>query len=162
MIAAIRAAGGTAAAVEADLSDPEAPACLFAAAQAELGPIDILINNATGWLADTFAARSSDQLGRNLVRVSAESFDQQFSVDARGGALLISEFARQHEAQGLTWGRIIGLTSGGPNGFPGSVVRGSQGGAGQLHHVGGLRAGRPGDHRQHRLPAGDGYRLGHG
>jgi 3-oxoacyl-[acyl-carrier protein] reductase len=125
VIAAIRAAGGTAAAVEADLSDPEAPARLFAAAQAELGPIDILINNATGWLADTFAARSSDQLGRNLVRVSAESFDQQFSVDARGGALLISEFARQHEAQGLTWGRIIGLTSGGPNGFPGEVSYGA-------------------------------------
>lgn len=125
VIDSIRAAGGTAAALEADLSDPETPARLFAAAQAELGPVDILINNATSWLADTFAARSSDQLGRNLVRVSAQTFDQQFAVDARGAALLISEFARQHEARKLNWGRIIGLTSGGPDGFPGEVSYGA-------------------------------------
>jgi 3-oxoacyl-[acyl-carrier protein] reductase len=42
-------------AVEADLSDPAAPAMLFDAAEEQLGPADILVNNATGWLADTFA-----------------------------------------------------------------------------------------------------------
>ena len=111
--------------MEADLSDPAAAARLFAAAEAELGPVDILVNNATGWLADTFAARDSDRLGRNLVRVSAETFDQQFAVDARGGALLIAEFARHHAARQANWGRIIGLTSGGPDGFPGEVSYGA-------------------------------------
>ena len=125
VITAIRAAGGTGVAVEADLSDPAAPARLFAVAEAELGPVDILINNATGWLADTFAARESDRFGRNLVRVSAESFDQQFGVDARGGALMIAEFVRRHEAHKANWGRIIGLTSGGPDGFPGEVSYGA-------------------------------------
>ena len=125
VITAIRAAGGMAVAVEADLSDPTAAARLFAAAEAELGPVDILVNNATGWLADTFAVKPSDRLGRNLVRVSAATFDQQFAVDARAGALLISEFARRHAARQANWGRIIGLTSGGPDGFPEEVSYGA-------------------------------------
>src|SRR5215469_9256513 len=52
---AIRAAGGRAVAAEADLSDPATPATLFDLAEEHLGPVDVLINNATGWLADTFA-----------------------------------------------------------------------------------------------------------
>ena len=54
---ASRQQGGSAVAVEADLSDPAAPARLFDAAEERLGPVDILVNNATGWLADTFTAR---------------------------------------------------------------------------------------------------------
>ncbi len=125
VIAAIRDSGGVAAAIEADFSDSSAAARLYAAAEAELGPVDILVNNATGWLADTFAARDSDRFGRNLVQVSAATFDQQFAVDARGGALLIAEFARHHAARKTNWGRIIGLTSGGPDGFPGEVSYGA-------------------------------------
>jgi 3-oxoacyl-[acyl-carrier protein] reductase len=52
------------------------------------------------------------------VQVSAETIDSVFSVDARASALLIAEFARRHIARGGAWGRIIGLTSGGPLGFP--------------------------------------------
>jgi 3-oxoacyl-[acyl-carrier protein] reductase len=47
-------------AVEADLSDPATPAMLFDAAEEQLGPADILVNNATGWLADTFAPSGTD------------------------------------------------------------------------------------------------------
>jgi 3-oxoacyl-[acyl-carrier protein] reductase len=50
--------------------------------------------------------------------VSPDTIDQQFAVDARGTALLIAEFARRHAARGARWGRIVGLTSGGPTGFP--------------------------------------------
>jgi 3-oxoacyl-[acyl-carrier protein] reductase len=35
-----------------------------------------------------------------------------------GAGLLIGEFARRHIARGGTWGRIVGLTSGGELGFP--------------------------------------------
>jgi 3-oxoacyl-[acyl-carrier protein] reductase len=56
VIARIREDGGTAAAVEADLSDPVTPALLFDTAEEQFGPVDILVNNATGWLADSFAA----------------------------------------------------------------------------------------------------------
>src|SRR6516165_9821180 len=83
----IREDGGRAVAVEADLSDPAAPALLFDTAEEQFGPVDVLVNNATGWLADTFAAR--------------------------------------HIAREASWGRIIGLASGGELGFPEEVSYGA-------------------------------------
>jgi 3-oxoacyl-[acyl-carrier protein] reductase len=121
----ILAAGGRAAAVEANLADPAAAAALFDAAEDQVGPVDILVNNATGWLADTFTPASSDRLGRVLQPVTAAGWEQQFRVDAMAPALLISEFARRHVARGADWGRIVGLTSGGELGFPEEVSYGA-------------------------------------
>ena len=125
VVGRIQQDGGRAVAVEADLSDPAVPAALFDAAEAQLGPVDILVNNATGWVADTFAAAASDRLGRSLRPVSAATWRQQFTVDAMAPALLIQEFARRHIARGAQWGRIIGLTSGGGLGFPEEVSYGA-------------------------------------
>jgi len=125
VVAEIRAAGGRALAVEADLTDPAAPAALFDAAEEQLGPVDILVNNASGWLADTFAASGADRLGRSLQPVTGATWNQQFKVDSMGAALMIGEFARRHIARGGTWGRIIGLTSGGELGFPEEVSYGA-------------------------------------
>jgi 3-oxoacyl-[acyl-carrier protein] reductase len=125
VIARIEEQGGTAIAMEADLSDPATPALLFDTAEQQLGPVDILVNNATGWLADTFAATATDRLGRSLRPVTAATWTQQFSVDAMGAALMISEFARRHIARHATWGRIVGLTSGGNLGFPEEVSYGA-------------------------------------
>ena len=122
---AIAAAGGRAVAVEADLSDPAAPALLFDAAEERLGPVDILVNNATGWLADTFTPRGADRAGRSLQPVTAQTWARQFAVDAMGAALMIAEFARRHAARQATWGRVIGLTSGGGLGFPEEVSYGA-------------------------------------
>ena len=99
---------------------------LFDTAEGQFGsPVDILINNATSWVQDTFTAEGTDDLGRAMQRVSAATIDQQFSVDARATALLISEFAQRHAEAGLTWGRVVGLTSGGPLGFPSEVSYGA-------------------------------------
>ena len=125
VIAGIRAGGGRAVAVEADLSDPATPALLFDTAEAQLGPVDILVNNATGWLADTFAPTRTDRLGRALQPVTAATWTWQFTVDVMGAALLISEFARRHIERQAGWGRIIGLTSGGELGFPEEVSYGA-------------------------------------
>jgi 3-oxoacyl-[acyl-carrier protein] reductase len=125
VVAAIRAAGGEALALEADLAEAETPQRLFDAAEERLGPIDILVNNASAWLADTFTIAPRDEFGRTLARVSAETFDRQFAVDARAAAVLIAELARRHAARGARWGRIVGLTSGGPSGFPGEVSYGA-------------------------------------
>lgn len=125
VIAAIRAAGGHAVAVEADLAQPATGGKLFDLAEAKLGPVDILVNNASGWVADTFTSENHDAFGRRLMRVSSETFDHQFSIDARGSAILIAEFARRHIARKARWGRIVGLTSGGPEGFPGEVSYGA-------------------------------------
>ena len=125
VVAAIRDGGTEAEALEADLADASTPAVLFDHAEATLGHVDILVNNASGWLADTFTEESADKFGRALVRVSPETFDRQFAVDAKGGAALIAELARRHVARKATWGRIVGLTSGGPAGFPGEVSYGA-------------------------------------
>ena len=125
VIAGIEQHGGRAVAVEADLSDPGTPALLFDTAERQFGPVDILVNNATGWLADTFAATATDRIGRTLQPVTAATWTRQFSVDAMGAALMIGEFARRHIARGATWGRIVGLTSGGELGFPEEVSYGA-------------------------------------
>ena len=125
VVAAIRAAGGHAAAMEADLAQPAAAERLFDLAEAEYGPVDILVNNASNWLADTFTVETRDAFGRRLLRVSPETFDRQFSIEARGSAILIAEFARRHIERKARWGRIVGLTSGGAGGFPREVSYGA-------------------------------------
>ena len=170
VLAQIAGAGGLAEAVEADLTDPGAARMLFDVAEARFGPVDILVNNATGWIADSFVvpeareagtvpeargagtvpeareagtvpeargagtvpeareagtAVETDRLGRLLRPVTEETWRQQFGVDAMAAALLIAEFARRHVARSATWGRIIGLTSGGELGFPEEVSYGA-------------------------------------
>ncbi|MBA2444142.1 MAG: SDR family oxidoreductase [Nocardioidaceae bacterium] len=125
VIESIKAMGGAAEAIEADLRQADTPARLFDAAESRFGGVDIVVHNATGWIADTFKASTRDRLGRRLQRVTAETIDQQFAVDARAGGLLIAEFARRHAARGASWGRIITLTSGGADGFPEEVSYGA-------------------------------------
>jgi 3-oxoacyl-[acyl-carrier protein] reductase len=125
VIRQIRAAGGRAQAMQADLCQAEASKSLFDAAERLFGPVDILVHNATGWVPDTFRPTTVDRLGREIRPVTSETIDQQFAVDARAGGLLIAEFARRHVARGGSWGRIITLTSGGPDGFPEEVSYGA-------------------------------------
>ncbi len=54
VISAILSFGGKASEMEADLRDTSMITKLFDFAEAEFGPVDILVNNATGWVADTF------------------------------------------------------------------------------------------------------------
>jgi 3-oxoacyl-[acyl-carrier protein] reductase len=121
----IRAGGGRVLAVEANLSNPATASELFDTAEEHLGPVDILVNNASGWVADTFRPAHNDAFGRKVQVVSPGTWLQQFSVDAMGAGMLIAEFARRHIARGGTWGRIIGLTSGGEIGFPDEVSYGA-------------------------------------
>ena len=118
VVAAIRDAGGRADAIEVDLANASSATTLFDRTENTFGPVDVLVHNATGWVADTFAPKDEDALGRTVKPVSATTFDQQFAVDARAAALLIAEFARRLTARDAQWGRIVTLTSGGPLGFP--------------------------------------------
>ena len=124
-IASVRAAGRRAHAIEADLSSGSVPAAVLADAEAALGPVAILVHNASGWRKDTFAPERADLFGHANETVTAATFDAQFLVDARAGALLIAEYAARHRQRGADWGRIVTLTSGGPMGFPGEVSYGA-------------------------------------
>jgi 3-oxoacyl-[acyl-carrier protein] reductase len=125
VVEAITALGGRAHAVEADLARPETAAELFDEAERVFGPVDVLVNNASGWVQDTFLTEDTDRFGRVQHAVTSGTFDAQFAVDARATALLIAEFARRHIARGGNWGRIVSLTSGDPKGFPGEVSYGA-------------------------------------
>jgi 3-oxoacyl-[acyl-carrier protein] reductase len=125
VLTAIAPLPGRAATLEVDLTETGAPAQLFDEAERRLGPVAILVNNASGWQADTFAPDSSDRLGRRLTTVFPGSIDRNLGVDARAAAQLIAELARRHIARGGTWGRIIGLTSSGRDGFPREVSYGA-------------------------------------
>ncbi|MGD0165989.1 MAG: SDR family oxidoreductase [Gaiellaceae bacterium] len=126
VVDAIRQEGGQAEAIEADLSDENTPALLFERTEQALGPVEILVLNATGWQRpDSFSSEAADRVGRPLHPVTAELLTAQLAVDARASALLIAEFARRHAARDRTWGRIVSLTSGGRDGFPGEVSYGA-------------------------------------
>jgi 3-oxoacyl-[acyl-carrier protein] reductase len=123
--AAVSALGRRCVAVEADLADASVPASVFDVAERELGPVNVLVHNASGWRKDTFASVDLDLLGRPNAPVTPATIDANFQVDARAGALLLWEFIGRHRARGADWGRIVTLTSGGMTGFPGEVSYGA-------------------------------------
>ncbi len=122
---AIEALGRTCHMIEADLRDPGTPGRLFEAAEANLGPVSVLVHNASGWKKDSFAAGGTDSIGRPQKQVTLDSIDSQLEVDARAGALLMAEFIRRHRERNSHWGRIVTLTSGDGRGFPGEVSYGA-------------------------------------
>lgn len=124
-VAAVEAAGRRVVALAADLADADAAAQVFAEAEVALGPVSILINNASGWRKDTFSPDRDDPLGRHREPISGDTALPQLLVDARGGALMIAELAAAVRRHRLGWGRIVSLTSGGPMGFPGEVSYGA-------------------------------------
>jgi 3-oxoacyl-[acyl-carrier protein] reductase len=128
--AAIRAAGGEAVAWEADLAEPAMVSALFDQAEAALGPVEVLVNNAAvgGAPKDTFlplAESAADRIGRDLRTITTESHDRHFAVNSRATALMMAEFARRHVARGATWGRIINVSTDGASEFPEEVSYGA-------------------------------------
>ena len=124
-VAAIEAAGRRAYAVEADLADAGTARRVFEATERALGPVSILVNNASSWRPDTFSPDHRDPLGRPDEPVTGDTALLQLLVDARGSALMIGQLAASVRRHRLGWGRIVSLTSGGPGGFPHEVSYGA-------------------------------------
>ncbi len=98
ILADARLLGVQAAGIEADLSDPTAPACIFDAAETALGPVSILVNNAT------HSTRTP------IETLSAADLDAHYAVNLRGTSLLCAEFVRRYP--GGPGGRIVSFSSG--------------------------------------------------
>jgi 3-oxoacyl-[acyl-carrier protein] reductase len=96
--AQLREAGAAVAAVSADLCDPAAPAAIFDAVEAQLGPVTALVMS---------HCESVDSAIRDTT---VESFDRHFAVNARAPWLLIKELADRYRAEPGA-GRIVALTS---------------------------------------------------
>jgi len=132
VVAALRGIGAEAHAYEADLFDPSVIPKMFEEAERLLGRVDILINNAAHWEADTFVPPAAE-LSNKLVELwsdrpastSAAVFDRLISVNTRAPILLMAEFARRHIARSASWGRIVNVSTDGAKRFPSEVSYGA-------------------------------------
>lgn len=79
----IRRAGGRAAIISADLSDSVAVGGMVEEARAALGPLTLLVNNASEFEPD------------EVLSLSPERWDRHFAVNLRAPAFLARDFARQ-------------------------------------------------------------------
>jgi 3-oxoacyl-[acyl-carrier protein] reductase len=93
-----------------DLGTPQAPENIIQTAQTLLGPVSILINNAT-----------HDDTQAPFDQLDAATLDAYYAVNMRGTMLLSVEFARRFALP--SGGRIINLTSGqGRGAMPGKLA----------------------------------------
>ena len=95
--AEIEARGGKAIAIKADVSDPEQVDHLFAEVGEQLGPVEVLVNN---------AGITKDNL---LLRMSLDDFDQVLATNLRS-AFLCSKAAIRAMLK-ARWGRVISIGS---------------------------------------------------
>jgi 3-oxoacyl-[acyl-carrier protein] reductase len=109
----VKEIGRRAEGIELDLSEPEAPKQLFDYAEAALGSVTILVNNATYSVRDGIENLTSDHL------------DKHYALNFRAMALLCAEFVRRYRRNlpAERGGRIINLSSGqGLNPMPGELA----------------------------------------
>jgi NAD(P)-dependent dehydrogenase (short-subunit alcohol dehydrogenase family) len=75
--------GGSAIVVEADLADPSAVDALLPAVQAALGPVTLLVNNASSFLIDDICA------------IDVPTWNRQFSINLRAPSVLAGALANR-------------------------------------------------------------------
>lgn len=110
-VAAIEAAHGTAVAVQGDVGDEDAVAAMVGNVEAQLGPIEVLVNN---------AGITRDDL---LLRMKPEAWDAVMTTNLR--SIYLCSRAVMRGMLRARWGRIISLSS----------VAGIYGNAGQANYA---------------------------
>jgi 3-oxoacyl-[acyl-carrier protein] reductase len=131
VVQGIQRNGGKADAWEADLSDVDVIPHLFDRAEEAFGSVDVLVNNAAHFEADTFIPQTqiseSDQRGHVFIEktISTDLHDQHFAVNSRAVALMMAEYTRRHVARDAQWGRIINISTDGASAFSRSVSYGA-------------------------------------
>jgi 3-oxoacyl-[acyl-carrier protein] reductase len=111
LIGQIQAQGGAAAAREADLANPENIPCLFDWCEAEFGPVDILVNNHTYCVLETFDPALTTSEGSGIYLPTAAIIDAHFAINARAYALMMSEYLQRYLKRAAQWGRIINVST---------------------------------------------------
>ena len=115
LVAAIQNQGGAATAHEADLADRANIPLLFDLCEAQLGPVDVLVNNHTYCVLETFDPARVVGGGFPVNLPSERVIDAHFAINARAYALLMSEYVQRllkRQAEGAEkWGRIINLST---------------------------------------------------
>lgn len=128
VIQAIKKIGSQAEAIEGDLRNSDLVMDIFQRAESKYGQVDILVNNAAEYIADTFLPnillKDEKPLwegGPVTSRISADSHDRHFLVNSRAVALSMAEFSRRFIEKNIDWGRIINISADCAWGCPGEV-----------------------------------------
>ena len=118
VVQSIREDGGRAESWEGDLRDPEVVHRLFEQAEKTFGQVDILVNNATEYQADTFLppevigdGAALWEGGPTISTIDVESHDRHFAVNSRAVPILMAKFARRIIERETHWGRIINISA---------------------------------------------------
>ena len=116
VLASIRDAGGTAESCEGDLREPENVHRLFEQAEKTFGHVDILVNNAAEYTADTFLPHNvlgekTEVWETTLSTIDEDSHDRHFAVNSRAIAILMRKFAGRIIEKQKKWGRIINISA---------------------------------------------------
>jgi 3-oxoacyl-[acyl-carrier protein] reductase len=105
VVETIRGLGGRAMAIEADVSNAKQVAQMMTGVERELGPIDVLVNNA------------GIALIRGVDDLSEEDFDSTIAVNLKSAFLCIQAVVPGMRAR--KWGRIVNISSGAARGAGG-------------------------------------------
>ena len=118
VLKSIRDAGGIAESWEGDLRKPENVHLLFEQTEKTFGHVDILVNNAAEYIADTFLPHSTlgDKTelwedGPAISTINESSHNRHFSVNTRAVAILMSKFGGRIVERRKRWGRIINISA---------------------------------------------------
>lgn len=114
LAAEIEAQGSRAALVPLDLADAGGIPALFEQAEAALGAVEVLVNNAAH-------CESPD----TITDISAGGIDRHFAVNARAPVLLIREYVRRYRERGATQGRIINVSTDAARAFATQIAYGA-------------------------------------
>jgi 3-oxoacyl-[acyl-carrier protein] reductase len=107
----IRAQGGGAVAREADLGDPANIPLLFEWCEAQLGPVDVLVNNHTYCVLETFDPALVTDAPGGVQLLSAAQIDAHFAVNSRAFALLMAEYFARFLRRGARAGSIVNVST---------------------------------------------------
>lgn len=111
IVRAIRSRGGVAVAYEADLGDADSIPKLFDVCEAELGPVEVLVNNHAYCVLETFDPALVSSKGAGVDLATADGIDAHFAVNARAYALMMLEYLNRYLERGAEWGRIINVST---------------------------------------------------
>lgn len=112
VVQSIQQRGGSAAALEADLADPANIPLLFDRCETVFDPVDILVNNHTFCMQETFDPGSVSDAGEfPISMVSAEKIDAHFAINSRAYALMMGEYVQRYLKHHIKGGRIINIST---------------------------------------------------
>ncbi len=107
----IHSNNGIAFAHETDLADPNNIPLLFDLCEKQIGPVDILVNNHTHAIPDTFDPALKTAGDFDAHPTTAADIDAHFTINTRANTLMMAEYLKRYLRRGTKWGRIINLST---------------------------------------------------